>query len=301
MSNQESNHTDYVPTEADIALLAPHHLAIYQQLNSFNMFKAAATFLQEAVSSTRALRREETFTDDETQQILSALTASSNQMSVIAAENRQIQMLASQTLPPPLPEDSEAIDKKRVIYNCKYHGCTGSFTTLANMKRHEKLHSGEKPYVCPVASCSKSFARKYDLKVHTRTHTKEKPYACGVCSKKFSRVSSMREHERNLHGLNNSCMDDEKKDPQLFVSIKEEVKEEPIDVTMLAGTAEFIELPVTSPPMTSPSSIFSDQLSDLGLVQGFTPPQNVGEQWEGLVFDELHMGNDDLHLVNFHN
>ena len=45
-----------------------------------------------------------------------------------------------------------------------------------------------------------------------RIHTKEKPYECSFpdCNKRFSRVSSLREHERNIHHLHkrhkdNSC------------------------------------------------------------------------------------------------
>jgi len=105
-------------------------------------------------------------------------------------------------------------DGRKTLFACKYSGCNGIFTTLANMKRHEKLHSGEKPYSCSFENCGKSFARKYDMKVHLRTHTKEKPYQCSLngCSTRFSRISSLREHERNIHGVNLSTYNRETKE-----------------------------------------------------------------------------------------
>eukprot|EP01119_Soliformovum_irregulare_P002577 TRINITY_DN12822_c0_g1_i1.p1 TRINITY_DN12822_c0_g1~~TRINITY_DN12822_c0_g1_i1.p1 ORF type:complete len:490 (-),score=53.55 TRINITY_DN12822_c0_g1_i1:128-1504(-) len=89
------------------------------------------------------------------------------------------------------------------MFPCGHPGCEGIFTTQANMRRHQKLHTGEKPYACIQEGCGKSFARKYDLKVHTRIHTKEKPYECKFagCDRTFSRVSSLREHERNVHNV----------------------------------------------------------------------------------------------------
>jgi hypothetical protein len=91
----------------------------------------------------------------------------------------------------------------REMYRCTYPNCKGVFSSLPNLKRHEKLHKGLKPHQCTVEGCGKSFARKYDLKVHLRTHTKEKPYVCSFenCTKRFSRISGLREHERKIHGL----------------------------------------------------------------------------------------------------
>jgi len=91
----------------------------------------------------------------------------------------------------------------KLIYTCAFPGCDGVFNSTSNKKRHERLHSGEKPHKCDYVGCGKSFARKYDLKVHVRTHTKEKPYTCDMsgCGKRFSRNSSLREHERNIHNL----------------------------------------------------------------------------------------------------
>eukprot|EP01114_Cavostelium_apophysatum_P017035 TRINITY_DN496_c0_g1_i1.p1 TRINITY_DN496_c0_g1~~TRINITY_DN496_c0_g1_i1.p1 ORF type:complete len:317 (+),score=60.71 TRINITY_DN496_c0_g1_i1:212-1162(+) len=131
-------------------------------------------------------------------------------------------------------EDTEATKEQvgrtresRILYSCRYPGCKGSFTTLANMKRHEKLHSGEKPYGCDSEGCNKRFARKYDLKLHSRTHTKEKPYVCAMigCEKRFGRISSLKEHERNIHNLIGDSTDinikkEESADPFLQSSVE---------------------------------------------------------------------------------
>jgi hypothetical protein len=99
------------------------------------------------------------------------------------------------------PVENAALKKEM---KCSFPDCDSSFSSAANLKRHEKLHTGEKPFVCPAEGCDKKFARKYDMKVHSRIHTKEKPYVCNICNKRFSRISSLREHERNLHQVDNS-------------------------------------------------------------------------------------------------
>lgn len=37
------------------------------------------------------------------------------------------------------------------------------------MTRHERVHSGEKPYQCPVLQCGKQFNRKHGLAQHLAT------------------------------------------------------------------------------------------------------------------------------------
>jgi len=99
------------------------------------------------------------------------------------------------------PRTVDTNGKDKTIFSCRESGCNTCCTTLANMKRHERLHYGEKPFDCISPGCGKVFARKYDLKVHTRIHTKEKPYECEYqnCGKTFSRISGLGEHQKIVH------------------------------------------------------------------------------------------------------
>ena len=49
---------------------------------------------------------------------------------------------------------------------CEYPGCTYAATTNANLKRHIRRHTGEKPFVCTVPKCNYRSAQAGNLKNH---------------------------------------------------------------------------------------------------------------------------------------
>ncbi|KAM9843911.1 uncharacterized protein ACBR49_013029 [Aulostomus maculatus] len=88
------------------------------------------------------------------------------------------------------------LEQKRKMYACEW--CCKSFAQSADLRRHLRTHTGERPHRCTY--CSKSFSQRGNLRRHLRIHTGERPYSCPYCCRTFSDGDTMKKHKRTHSG-----------------------------------------------------------------------------------------------------
>ena len=71
--------------------------------------------------------------------------------------------------------------------------CEKEFKTMFNLKRHERVHTNEKPFLCK--HCGKSFRENKHMKLHENIHKGIQPFACNTCGKKFNEFRVLSDHQ----------------------------------------------------------------------------------------------------------
>mmetsp|Transcript_14077 Transcript_14077/g.26366 ORF Transcript_14077/g.26366 Transcript_14077/m.26366 type:complete len:119 (+) Transcript_14077:333-689(+) len=90
------------------------------------------------------------------------------------------------------------------MFCCSYPHCHKKYLSKFNLKRHiEVVHYHIRNYEC--SSCHYKFASKQNLREHEYVHTGARPFVCKLCSASFRQASQLSLHKRSHNQKRTFC------------------------------------------------------------------------------------------------
>jgi uncharacterized Zn-finger protein len=86
----------------------------------------------------------------------------------------------------------QEIELKAELNHLECRHCGKLFKKRRNVVRHERIHTGEKPFGC--VKCGRHFSDESTLRQHFRTHSSEMRFLCNECGKFFKSRNGLKYH-----------------------------------------------------------------------------------------------------------